>query len=182
MEIKNCLLKTSPGPHAILLCVPMERFTDESIKTLDFFVGNFGPKLYQYVVVVFTHLDEWKDDQEDLGIEKPDPEKYIETLQYDLRDFLLKSYNTYCFFDNDLDSADDSQVRYLLKIIESNVNRNNNHCFTNDSYEKVEKCLDTMQGQYTRDEMKQNDNVLKSIASNIVGVVFSPVPFGRPWC
>lgn len=184
LEIKNCLLKTSPGPHAILLCVPMERFTGESIKTLDHFVSYFGKDLYEYVVVVFTHFDDWKEDQSDHGKDDSDPETYIEALEINLRRFLLNSHNNYCFFDNSLDIADDSQVKYLLQIIESNINRNNGECYTNDKYEKVEKMLEKQGGQKSRDEMKQDSEVLLRILDTIWTVVSAPLPFPvtRLWC
>ncbi|VDI23571.1 Hypothetical predicted protein [Mytilus galloprovincialis] len=180
-EIKNCFLKTSPGIHAILLCVSMERFTEESIDMLNHFIGFFGQDLYEYVVVVFTHYDEWKECQIDNN-EVPDSKCYTKTLEKNLQEFLDNCSRRYCFFDNNLDLSDDSQVIYLLRIIESNINRNKGKCFTNAMFNKVEQCLQKMGNQYSREELKQNKKLTGSVLSSLGEILNFPSKGYTVWC
>jgi len=42
--------------HAIILCVPVGRFTAEDIETVNHFVKYFGEPLMKYVIVLFTRF------------------------------------------------------------------------------------------------------------------------------
>ena len=62
VEISKWYSLVSPGIHAIILVVKVERFTEEEQKTVDFFMNVFGEDLKDYLVVVFTHKDRLDDE------------------------------------------------------------------------------------------------------------------------
>ncbi|CAG2215603.1 GTPase IMAP family member 4 [Mytilus edulis] len=66
-EIKRCITLTSPGPHAVILCVRMGRHTTEESEALKHFVKHFGEELLKYAIIMFTHLDQWQADCEDMS-------------------------------------------------------------------------------------------------------------------
>ncbi|CAC5415791.1 GTPase IMAP family member 4 [Mytilus coruscus] len=115
-EIKKCIYLTTPGPHAIILCVPIGRFTEEDVDTVNHFVSHFGEAMMEYVIVWFTRLDDWKRDEGDKGT-------HI--------DVFIKS----------LDNEADEQVKRLINIIEKMVKDNGGSYYTNDDYRKAEKIL-----------------------------------------
>ena len=84
-EIKRCIWLTTPGPHAIILCVPIGRFTAEDVETVNHFVES----LMKYVIVLFTRLDDWKRDQVDNGVSDDNINGFINSLTECPRNFLV---------------------------------------------------------------------------------------------
>ncbi|VDI84259.1 Hypothetical predicted protein [Mytilus galloprovincialis] len=48
-EITRCIYMSAPGPHAIILVVPVGRFTAEDVYTVEKFVKHFGENLFSLV-------------------------------------------------------------------------------------------------------------------------------------
>lgn len=44
-KIAHCVLLTSPGPHALLLVVPLGWYTQENQKAVEKILQMFGPEL-----------------------------------------------------------------------------------------------------------------------------------------
>jgi GTPase Era involved in 16S rRNA processing len=140
-EIKRCIGLTSPGPHAVLLCVPFGRFTKEDVETIHHFCSYFGEDLMKYVIVLFTGFDNWKRDQEENSLD-PTITGFMNTLTPNLTEFLQKCRNRYIAFDNTLKGSEaEIQVKELLEIIEKMVSENGNSCYTNEDYRKAEIAL-----------------------------------------
>nr|KAF6319480.1 hypothetical protein mMyoMyo1_005635 [Myotis myotis] len=57
-EIANCILLTSPGPHAVLLVVPLGRYTKEEQKAVEKMLSMFGSQARRYMILLFTRKDE----------------------------------------------------------------------------------------------------------------------------
>lgn len=140
-EISRCIGLTSPGPHAVILCVPFGRFTNEDVETIKHFGSYFGEDLMKYVIVLFTGFDNWKRDQEENSLD-PTITGFMKTLTPDLTEFLQKCKNRYIAFDNTLKGTDaEIQVKQLLEIIEKMVSESGNSCYTNEDYRKAEIAL-----------------------------------------
>jgi predicted GTPase len=139
-EIKRCIWLTTPGPHAIILCVPIGRFTDEDVDTVNHFVSHFGESLMKYVIVLFTRLDDWKRDQEDHGVSDDNINGFINSLTECPRNFLQNCQNRYIAFDNRLkgDKAN-QQVKNLIKMVDKMIAENGGSHYTNEDYTKAEK-------------------------------------------
>ena len=89
-EIMRCIWLTTPGPHAIILCVPVGRFTTEDIETVNHFVKYFGEPLMKYVIVLFTRFDDWKRDNEGSTARDHGVDGFIESLTEYPKAFLRK--------------------------------------------------------------------------------------------
>lgn len=140
-EISRCIGLTSPGPHAVILCVPFGRFTTEDVETIQHFCSYFGEDLMKYVIVLFTGFDNWKRDREE-NSEDLTITGFMKTLTPDLTEFLQKCKNRYIAFDNTLKGTDaEIQVKQLLEIIEKMVSESGNSCYTNEDYRKAEIAL-----------------------------------------
>lgn len=148
-EIMKCIALTTPGIHAIILCVQVGRFTQEDIEAVNHFVKYFGEELYKYAVVVFTQIDRWEKDQEAKGCELLSKDEYVKNLPEEIRKFLVACGNRYVFFNNRLTGAkQEDQVRRLLDVIDGMNKANNAAFYTDDMYKKAEKLLE--------EEMKKN--------------------------
>ncbi|CAG2202400.1 unnamed protein product [Mytilus edulis] len=131
-----CIRLSSPGPHAIVLCVPIGRFTDEDVETVNHFCENFGENLAKYVIVLFTRYDDLKREMERTP-NHPGMNKFIDSLRPSLREFLSKCRNRYIEFDNTLvGTSADSQVQRLIEMVENMVRENGGSSYTDVDYQR----------------------------------------------
>lgn len=56
-EIIRCLEECAPGPHAFLLVLKVEKYTDQEKAVVDLILQYFSPEALKYTTVVFTHGD-----------------------------------------------------------------------------------------------------------------------------
>lgn len=166
LEIKKCISLTTPGPHAIILCVPIGRFKQEDIETVNFFVKHFGESMMKYVVVLFTRFDDWKRDHEDDIQNSQNINGYINSLPGELKSFLQRCNDRYIPFDNTLKGiAAETQVKELIKLIEGMVQENGGSYYTNADYAQAERKLreeaDRIRQQEERDRQMRVENIRK---------------------
>ncbi|XP_063426257.1 GTPase IMAP family member 4-like isoform X1 [Mytilus trossulus] len=171
-EVKRSIILSSPGPHAILLCIRVARFTREDVKTLEHFVRYFGKEMLKYVVVIFTHLDQLLDDYIDQN-ENQTKTNFISSLPKDAQQFLRMCGNRYLFFNNRRrGSENDNQIKDLLMTVSSVRQQNGNTCYTNSDYKKVELMLQERMKEENedRDTVINNDEFYLKVME-VIGVV-----------
>jgi len=166
LEIKKCISLTTPGPHAIILCVPIGRFKQEDLETVNFFVKHFGESMMKYVVVLFTRFDDWKRDHEDDIQNSQNINGYINSLPGELKSFFHRCNDRYIPFDNTLKGvAAENQVKDLIKLIEGMVQENGGSHYTNADYAEAERKLreeaDRIRHQQERDRQMREENIRK---------------------
>ncbi|KAK3105725.1 hypothetical protein FSP39_004289, partial [Pinctada imbricata] len=133
-EIVKCIGVTSPGLHAIILVVQIGRFTEEEQKTVDLFLGFFGDRLIQFLVVVFDRKD-------DIDKDRTTIDEYVDSLDPSskIADIIQKSRRRYVAFDNTaVGQQNDDQVKRLFSVIENLIQQNGNTFYTNAMYEEAE--------------------------------------------
>ncbi|CAG2194431.1 unnamed protein product [Mytilus edulis] len=101
--------------------------------------GYFGFDILKYVVVIFTKYDLWESDFEDRGEEVPSIDEYINTLPAYLRSFLEFCDNRFVTLNNE--TTDDKQVEKLLVVIDQMIDKNDQKCYTNESYDQAAEIL-----------------------------------------
>lgn len=57
-EIKLCISLSAPGPHAFLVVIKPERFTNENAKTIEYIERLFGKEAINYTMALLTHRDQ----------------------------------------------------------------------------------------------------------------------------
>lgn len=92
----RCLDLVHPGPHFFILCCKMDRISDYNKKFLSNLEKFFGHKIYDFMIIAFTHSDQWRDDKLELE-EEPDTELFIRSLPKAMTQ-LLKKCNERCMF------------------------------------------------------------------------------------
>ncbi|CAG2255663.1 unnamed protein product [Mytilus edulis] len=138
-EVKKCIVHTFPGPHALVLVVPVGRFTNEDIQTLKHYIQYFGFDILKYVVVIFTKYDLWESDFEDKDLEVPSLDEYLKTLPEFLISFLEHCDNRFVILNNK--KRDDEQVEKLLVVIDQMIEKNDKKYYTNESYDQAAEIL-----------------------------------------
>lgn len=57
-NLQQCLEHLDDGPHVLILVIAIGHYTEEDRKTIEGIQGEFGPKAYRQMIVVFTREDE----------------------------------------------------------------------------------------------------------------------------
>ncbi|XP_036614880.1 GTPase IMAP family member 4-like [Trichosurus vulpecula] len=147
-EISRCLIMSSPGPHAIILVVPLSRYTKEEQDAVKKILGIFGSKAKKYMILLFTR----KDDLEDTDLKQ-----YLrETRNEALRDLIGQFGGRYCAFNNRATGSEqEAQLIELLSLVEHITQKNEGSCYTNQMYqlaeEQIQKETEALQRIYMQD-------------------------------
>ncbi|EDK98562.1 GTPase, IMAP family member 4, isoform CRA_b, partial [Mus musculus] len=129
-EITRYVALTSPGPHALLLVVPLGRYTVEEHKATQKILDMFGKQARRFMILLLTR----KDDLEDTDIHE-----YLEKAPKFFQEVMHEFQNRYCLFNNRASGAEkEEQKMQLLTLVQSMVRENGGRCFTNKMYESAE--------------------------------------------
>ncbi|XP_074049492.1 GTPase IMAP family member 4-like [Macrotis lagotis] len=131
-EIDRCLMISSPGPHAILLVLPLRRYTKEEQDAANKILAIFGSKAKKYIILLFTRKDD---------LEGTDLKQYFqETTDEYLKELVEKFKGRYCAFNNRASEREkEDQLTGLLGLVEQVLQKNGGSCYTNRIYEEAEK-------------------------------------------
>lgn len=58
-EIYKAVALSSPGPHVFVLCIPASKINAKFCNAIKHFEDLFGDDIYEFVIVAFTHFDEY---------------------------------------------------------------------------------------------------------------------------
>ncbi|XP_069100991.1 GTPase IMAP family member 7-like isoform X2 [Argopecten irradians] len=144
-EILKCVGITAPGPHAILLVVGINRFTQEEHETVRLLQKAFGDQMMKYLIVVFTRKDELDRDGRDLH-------DLVRTAPQTLQRVLQNCQNRCIGFNNHADEAENErQVLDLFRVIDEMVAANNGTFYTSDIFEKAEVAINDRETEIVND-------------------------------
>ncbi|XP_067253028.1 GTPase IMAP family member 8-like isoform X2 [Chanodichthys erythropterus] len=128
-EITNCISMILPGPHVLLLLIPLGRFTQEEAKAVKIIQEMFGEKSLMYTIVLFTRGDDLKKKTIEEWLGKPEP-----ALKY----LIEACGNRYHVFNNN-QTGDRTQVSDLLKKIDDMVKENGDSYYSCKKFREMER-------------------------------------------
>ncbi|CAL8311558.1 unnamed protein product [Arctogadus glacialis] len=141
-EISRCVALTAPGPHALLLVVPLGRYTEEENMAVTMMADVFGEAaVSNHTVVLFTRGDELK---------KP-MEQYLASAPDRLKALIDRCGGRYHLLNNEAPS-DVQQVHELLGKVEQVVEDNGGGVYTNTMYLEVEAAIREEEDRVRREE------------------------------
>ncbi|XP_045703171.1 GTPase IMAP family member 7-like [Phyllostomus hastatus] len=162
-EIAKCVLFSSPWPHAIILVVRLDRFTEEEHNTVELIKAIFGKLAVKHMMVLFTRKDELQGQELSLFIAKSD--KCLKTI---IQECGLR----YCAFNNNrnADEAEkEAQVQELVELIEAMVQENGGAHFSDSMYEdtaekqrRLEKALEKISDTYSENKKELEEKFAKN--------------------
>lgn len=146
MEIKKSIAFSSPGPHAICLCMAVRRITVEDLEAIHRYVELFDKKMYDYVIVAFTMFDVWSMNRK-RNNRPADIGDYVESLPPEIKQFLSDIGNRYIVFDNTKKNKEaEEQVLNLLTLIDKKIMQEN-ECsyYRHEHFDRVERAANKWQ-------------------------------------
>lgn len=130
-EIVKCISFAAPGPHAFLVVIQPNLYTEEEAITVKTIQHLFGEQSLDYTMALFTHGD-------DLELDGVTIETFISENK-SLNSFLRQCHGGYHVINNR--KNDPQQVRELLQKIHQMVERNGRSYFTNEMLQEAEKAI-----------------------------------------
>ncbi|KAM9335752.1 GTPase IMAP family member 7-like [Symphorus nematophorus] len=180
-EIMKCITECAPGPHAFLIVLKVEKFTEQEQAVIKKVQEYFSDEALKYAIILFSHGDQL-------------PEgwtiKEFVSQNKNLSDLVQKCGGQCHVIDNkywnkkpkDEYRSNQFQVEELLKTIDKMVMKNNGRCYTNEMLQAVERKIQQeeehirkISGNMSEKEIREQAkvNVLK-----ILMVVAGTVAFG----
>ncbi|XP_028381981.1 GTPase IMAP family member 7-like [Phyllostomus discolor] len=151
-EVSQCVIFSSPGPHAIILVVPLGRFTQEEQRTVELIKAIFGKPAMKHMIVLFTRKEE---------LEGQELSSFLENADERLKTIIRESGNRRCAFNNrSADEAEkEAQVQELVGLIEAMVQENGGahfsdpiYKYTEETWKRVEEALDNISAERAAEE------------------------------
>ena len=160
-EIVRCITECAPGPHAFLIVLKVERFTEQEQEVINKIQEYFSEEAFKYATVVFTHGDQLPDGETIEEFVRNN--KFVSSLVkkcggrchvIDNKYWKDKPKNEY--------RSNKFQVEELLKTIDKMVTENNGGCYTNEMLQKVEQMIKQLEekirqspGNMTEEEIRE---------------------------
>ncbi|XP_054483214.1 uncharacterized protein LOC129116239, partial [Anoplopoma fimbria] len=136
-EIVRCITECAPGPHAFLIVLKVEKFTEHEKAVITQMCEDFSENALNYAVIVFTHGDQLPE-----GMKM---EEYVEESK-GLSDLLKKCGGRCHVVDNkywknsqEVYRSNQFQVAELLNTIDKMVRENNGGFYTDEKLKEVER-------------------------------------------
>ncbi|XP_067386068.1 GTPase IMAP family member 7-like, partial [Emydura macquarii macquarii] len=157
-EIGRCVVVSSPGPHAIVLVMQLDRVTEEEKKTVQRIQDIFGEEAVKYMIFLFTR----KDDLGDRTLHD-----YLKELNdKDLQTLMKKCRNRCCAFNNKAKGQEqEKQISELVEMIDKMVQQNGGSHYTNDMYEYAQKKLEEKIKMLREPYEKEKERKRKAVIS-----------------
>lgn len=158
-EIIRCVHMSTPGPHAFLLVLRLDRFTQEEIDTFTCLFELFGEKMSSYAIIVFTRLD-------DLEEENTTIEDFINSSNQSLKHFINKVQGRYIALNNrGTEEKKSRQVASLNKTLKQMIQNNGGSHYTNKMYVEAETHLREKIKEVARLKALEKQREIKKIES-----------------
>ncbi|XP_057817545.2 immune-associated nucleotide-binding protein 8 [Cryptomeria japonica] len=139
-EIVRCIDYAKDGVHGFILVLSIQnRFTEEEANAFEKLQYLFGPKILDYMTIVFTCGDLLEEDCVSL-------DDYLRETSSNLKKLVSRCEKRVVIFDNKTKSEakKESQISKLLQIVEANLAENGDSPYTNEVFEKAK----SMASQY----------------------------------
>lgn len=124
-----------PGPHVFVFVVPLGRMTQEDHDTNTVIEAKFGPRVWDYTIVLFTHGDR---------LEQKTINDVITESDENLRNFLRKCSGGFHVFNNKT-PEDQTQVTSLMEKIQTLMALNGGGHYRTEFYPRKERKIRTRQ-------------------------------------
>ncbi|KAM6960401.1 LOW QUALITY PROTEIN: protein mono-ADP-ribosyltransferase PARP14-like [Tautogolabrus adspersus] len=170
-EIVRCITECAPGPHAFLILLKVEKFTEQEQAVIAKICEYFSEDALKYAVIVFTHGDQLP---KGMKIEE------FVSQNSDLSDLVKKCGGRCHVIDNKYWKNKDQnkyrsnqlQVEELLNTIDEMVMENNGDFYVNKMFQEVEKEIQKEEAHIRQSRGDMSDEEIRKKAKSRVSEKF----------
>ncbi|CAJ1086073.1 GTPase IMAP family member 7-like [Xyrichtys novacula] len=166
--ILKCITDCSPGPHAFLIVLKVEKFTEQERAVIEKLCQYFSEEALKYAIVLFSHGDQLSEGQK--------IEEFVEKCD-NLRNLVEKCGGRCHVMDNkywkktlqDDYRNNQFQVAELLKTIDKMVEANKGGCYTNDMLQAVRRDIQQEQANIQQTSAnKSPEEIMQKAKANVL--------------
>uniref|UniRef100_A0A3Q2GAR9 AIG1-type G domain-containing protein n=2 Tax=Cyprinodon variegatus TaxID=28743 RepID=A0A3Q2GAR9_CYPVA len=136
-QISSCVALSSPGPHAFLLCVPLDQPAKTELQALEALGTVFGPEAVQkHTMVLFTYADKLRESGK---VEGKSVENYIASQRGDLVKLVEKCRDRYHVMEKGDGWRQKQNVAELLEKVQQTVKEAGGQCYSTPAFQEAEE-------------------------------------------
>ncbi|XP_068177121.1 GTPase IMAP family member 8 [Antennarius striatus] len=138
-QISSCVTLSSPGPHAFLLCVPLDQPAKSELQALGALESVFGPEAIQrYTLVLFTYADKLRESGK---AGNDSVEAYITGQRGDLLKLVEKCGDKFHVMEIGGGWKEQRNVAELLEKVGQTVKEAGDKCYSCPAFQEAENRL-----------------------------------------
>ncbi|XP_029950969.1 uncharacterized protein LOC115391020 isoform X2 [Salarias fasciatus] len=172
-QISSCVALASPGPHAFLLCVPVDLPAKTELQALGALENVFGPEAVQkHTVVLFTHADRLRASGKagDGSVEA-----YIASERGDLLKLVEKCGDRFHVAEKGGGRRERGNVAELLEKVEQTVKEAGGQCYSCPAFQEAENKVRQRQVELAKEKQKREQERLENPKSKVLYSYMQPV-------
>lgn len=147
-QISSCVTLSSPGPHAFLMCVPLDQPAKTELQALRALESVFGPDaVRRHTIVLFTYTDRLKEAGK---AGNNSVEAYIAGQRSDLLKIVEKCGDRFHIADADGGPRQRANVVELLDKVQQLVEEAGGRCYSSPAFQEAEMRLRERQLEIAR--------------------------------
>lgn len=147
-QISSCVTLSSPGPHAFLMCVPLDQPAKTELQALSALESVFGPDaVHRHTIVLFTYADRLR---EASTADSDGVEAYIAGQRPDLLKLVEKCGDRFHIADVDEGPSQRANVAELLNKVQQTVEEAGGRCYSSPAFQEAERRLRERQLEIAR--------------------------------
>uniref|UniRef100_A0A673MD59 AIG1-type G domain-containing protein n=1 Tax=Sinocyclocheilus rhinocerous TaxID=307959 RepID=A0A673MD59_9TELE len=163
-EIARSVYLSSPGPHALLIVFPVDRFTQQEEEIPQQIKVMFGEEVLKYSIILFTHGDQLEETIED-EIKKNSI----------LRQVVQQCGGRFHVFDNK-DENNREQVNDLLQMIDTMIKQNGGGYYSNQMFADAQRFRQEKEEREFLEQFEHKYPTSASVSANAtLGSVFGGI-------
>lgn len=148
-QISSCIALSSPGPHAFLLCVPVDQPSKTELQALRALEAVFGPEVVQkHTLVLFTYADRLRESGK-MG--NSSVEAYIAGQRGDLLKLVEKCGDRFHIMETRGNARERRNVSELLEKVEQTVKEAGGQCYSSPAFQEAENRVRQRQVEIARE-------------------------------
>ncbi|XP_029286152.1 uncharacterized protein LOC115007425 [Cottoperca gobio] len=151
-QISSCTALSSPGPHAFLLCVPLDQPAKTELKAIEALKAVFGPEAVQtHTLLLFTYADKLRESGK-MGNDSI--EAYIAGQRSDLLTLVEKCGDRFHVMEMGGGGRDRRNVAELLEKVEQTVQESGGQCYSHPAFQEAENRVRQRQVEIARERRR----------------------------
>ena len=157
-NLRKVIFLTSPGIHAFIFVVQFERFTVHEKAPFDILEKQFGEKMYDYCIILFTNAEEITHEIVDEDIRE------LPSLQ----EIIKKCHGRYILFRN-MESRDDrdKMAKELLELVNQMIHDTDGQHYTCVMFEEAEELIRKQEEAKIEALMAEREKALSGVLAKM---------------